>query len=166
MRHSASQAHYETESQTAVGGNAKETEMNMFTDQFGKYVCVGDSIECEVDGYTVMAHLEHDPYCDIDDDDHHNPDQSVTGCDDTEQEKLLAARHAWERGEWFYGGIVLSVSRNGIMINRHAAALWGIECNYPDSDNSYLWDVANELLPEALERAGTERQNMLAKLAS
>ena len=28
---------------------------------------------------------------------------------------------------------------------------WGIEANYPDSDNAYLTDVANELLPEALD---------------
>jgi hypothetical protein len=29
----------------------------------------------------------------------------------------------------------------------HAASLWGIEANYPGADNSYLTEVANELLP-------------------
>ena len=30
------------------------------------------------------------------------------------------------------------------------ASLWGIEANYPGSDNAYLSEVAGELLPDAL----------------
>ena len=30
-------------------------------------------------------------------------------------------------------------------------SLWGVEANYPGSDNSYLTEVASELLPEALD---------------
>lgn len=60
---------------------------------------------------------------------------------------------AWREDEWFYCGIVLTVSRAGIILDDHAASLWGIEANYPDSDNAYLTDVANELLPEALDAA-------------
>ena len=61
-----------------------------FTQKFDDYVCIGDTLTCEVDGYTITA---------------------------------------------------------------HTASLWGIEANYPDSDNAYLSEVANELLPEALEAA-------------
>jgi len=37
-----------------------------------------------------------------------------------------------------------------VMLASHAASLWGIEANYPGTDNSYLIEVANELLPEAV----------------
>ncbi|WP_272991028.1 hypothetical protein [Hyphomonas adhaerens] len=33
------------------------------------------------------------------------------------------------------------------------ASLWGVEANYPGSDNAYLTEVANDLLPEALDTA-------------
>ncbi|MEO5342210.1 MAG: hypothetical protein H7842_02530 [Gammaproteobacteria bacterium SHHR-1] len=123
----------------------------MFTESFGRYVCVGDSIDCESEPFTVTARIEFDPDYRIDDNNYHNPDQSVTGCNDEQQEKLLAARSAWENDDWFYCGVVLSVSVAGVVLDKHAASLWGIECNYPGSDNSYLSDVANELLDEALE---------------
>ena len=50
-------------------------------------------------------------------------------------------------------GIVLSVSLEGVTLDDHAASLWGVEANYPGSDNAYLTEVANELLPEALDVA-------------
>ena len=68
----------------------------------------------------------------------------------------------WRKGDWFYCGIVLSVSLEGVQLASHAASLWGIEANYPDADNSYLTEVANELLPEAIA-AGRET---LARLVS
>ena len=45
---------------------------------------------------------------------------------------------AWANDEWRYVGVVLQVSRAGIVLDEHAASLWGIEANYPGSDNSYL----------------------------
>lgn len=65
----------------------------------------------------------------------------------------MAVLRAWCRDEWWYVGVVLSVERKGVVLDKHAASLWGIECNYPDSDNAYLNTVANELLPEALAEA-------------
>ena len=59
----------------------------------------------------------------------------------------------WRKGEWFYCGIVLSVSLEVVQLASHAASLWGIEANYPGADNSYLTEVANELLPEAVNMA-------------
>ena len=31
-----------------------------FTQKFGDYVCIGDSITCTVDGYTITARIAHD----------------------------------------------------------------------------------------------------------
>lgn len=126
-----------------------------FTEKFDKYVCVGDTITCSFDGFDITARIEYDTDYHIDDDDCHNPDQSVTGCNDEQQERLLAARESWFGNDWFYCGVVLSVSKNGVVLDDHAGSLWGIECNYPESNNSYLTEVANELLPEALETAET-----------
>jgi len=37
-----------------------------------------------------------------------------------------------------------------IIVDSTQASLWGIEANYPETDNSYLTEVANDLLPEAI----------------
>ena len=58
---------------------------------------------------------------------------------------------AWCNDQWRYVGIVLSVSRKGVELDANADSLWCIDMNYPGSDNSYLTEVANELLSEALE---------------
>jgi hypothetical protein len=88
----------------------------------------------------------------------------------TPEDATTAAEHdfavlkAWCNDAWWYCGIVLSVSRADIILVDHAASLWRIECNYPDSDNSYLLDVANELLPEALDAARAKLRNLQATL--
>lgn len=124
----------------------------MFTKGFDKYVCQGDSISTQVGPLTIKARIEYDHDYRIDDDDCHNVDQTVTGCDDEQQNRLLNAREAWCRDEWFYAGVMLSIKFDEILIDDHFAALWGIEVNYPDSDNSYLLEVANQLLTENLDK--------------
>ena len=138
----------------------------MFTQAFNSYVCEGDTISTNYQDFEVIATVMRDVDYKIDDDDGHNTDQSVTGCNDEQQEKLLAARQAWFDDEWFYCGIVLSAYKNGVLIDDHIASLWGIECNYPDSDNSYLLTVANELLQEGIEQAKGSLSTMLDKLTS
>jgi hypothetical protein len=82
------------------------------------------------------------------------------------QKAEAAAEHdfkvlrAWCRDDWWYVGIVLAVSRNDVTLGTHFASLWCVECNYPGSDNAYLTEVANQLLPEALDAA----RERLAKL--
>jgi hypothetical protein len=49
-----------------------------------------------------------------------------------------------------------------IIVDSTQVSLWGIEANYPDTDNSHLSDVANELLPEAVAAA----RETLARLAA
>ena len=62
----------------------------------------------------------------------------------------------WKNDEWFYVGVVLSVSRNGVELSDHAASLWGIDCNFSDTSNAYLSEVAQELEAEALDTARAE----------
>jgi len=138
----------------------------MFTEKFDIYVCIGVTITCEAEGFTFTARIEHDPDYHIDDDDCYNTDQEVTGCNEAQQAKLLEARQAWFDDEWFYCGMVISVSRNGVDLADHAASLWGIECNYPGSDTFYLQTVANELLEEAIEDAKGQRARIIEKLSA
>ncbi|WP_424341655.1 hypothetical protein [Henriciella sp.] len=138
-----------------------------FTQHFNTYACEGDTISCEAEGFTITAQIVADDSPDA-------PDQRQDGfwpslCKDAPgfigpgngfrqrfaeaQVKAEAVMEAWRKSEWFYCGIVLSVERDGIELDRHAASLWGVDCNYPDTDNSYLTTVANELLAEALDAA-------------
>lgn len=141
---------------------AVRSSQRQFTTPFGKYVCEGDSITLSIDGFDVTARIVRDNCGD-------SPDQRQDGfwpsrdekdagyCPPELFDKSLAvatrAMDTWKRDEWFYCGVVLSVSKNGVELDDYAASLWGIECNYPDSDNAYLMEVANELLPEALDVA-------------
>ncbi len=140
---------------------------NLFTNGFNSYACEGDSISCEVDGFTLTATIYRD------DTNGDSPDERDDGFWPSidpksagyigsksaatlrrHMAKANAVLEAWKRDDWFYVGIVVTVSRNGIeLTHKYGNALWGIECNYPGSDNSYLMVVANELAPEALSDA-------------
>ena len=149
-----------------------------FTQKFDDYVCIGDTITCAVDGYTVTARIAHDETPDA-------PDQRQDGFwpslykDDAgfigsgngfrdrfakAQAKAEAVMAAWKNDEWFYCGVILSAKIDELELTNHAASLWGIEANYPDSDNAYLTEVANELLFEAIEAAKAERARQCAIL--
>jgi len=114
-----------------------------FNEKFDKYVCINDTIETEIDGLTVTARIEFD--------------QDTKPSDFDCYSKSTIKK--WENDEWFFCGVVLSVSKNGVVLSGHASSLWGIECNFSKS-NEYLDEVANELLPEAIE----EGNRILAKL--
>lgn len=116
--------------------------------KFDRYVCEGDSVTWSVDGFDITARIEYD--CDT----------RITDFDCYDQ----AAIDAWKNDEWFFCGIVLSVSRNGVELSDHAACLWGIDCNYPDSDNSYLSEVCSDLESEALDQARIDAVRILKAL--
>lgn len=146
----------------------------MFTQKFGRFVGEGDTITCEVDGFTCTATLYHD--------DNNTPpdkrqdgfwpslDPEDAGCIGPRSKRTLQ-RHmarakevmrAWEHDEWHYYGVAVTVERDGVQLTgRYDHALWGNEGNYPGSDNSYLTEVTNDLLPEALDDARAK----IAKLA-
>ena len=146
--------------------------------KFDSFVCIGDAITCEVDGYTVTARIAHYETPDAPDERQdgfwpslYPNDAGFIGAGngwrdrfDKAQAKAKAVMSAWKNDEWFYCGIILSVALEGITLDRFAASLWGIEANYPDSDNAYLFEVANELLPEALAEAKAERARQCAIL--
>lgn len=144
-----------------------------FTETFEPHVCEGDSIACELDGFRVVARIVRDDCPDA-------PDQRQDGfCPSLIKDapgfigpgknfraryaeahsKAEAVMAAWHKDEWFYCGILLSISLEGVELDPHAASLWGVEVNYPGTDNIYLTQVANELLPEAMEagRAAARR---------
>ena len=137
--------------------------MTKFTTPFDSYVCEGDSITCEQGYFKFVARIVRDEDANIDDDDCHNVDQSVTGCDDKQQEQLLKCRQAWFDNQWSYCGVVVTAFYNHIKLVE-IGSLWGIEANYPDGDNSYLLEVANELLEENFEQAEKLRQELSNKL--
>lgn len=139
----------------------------MFTTSFAAFVSPGDALTCKAGPFTVLARIMPDDCPDA-------PDQRQDGFWPSldagapgfigpgpihrqrfarAQKKAEAIMEGWRKGDWFYCGIVLSVSLEGVEIAPQAASLWGIEANYPDTDNSYLTEVANELLPEALAAA-------------
>lgn len=148
----------------------------MFTEPFSSFVCPGDAITFETQGFTVSARIVPDDCPDP-------PDQRQDGFWPSlyrdapgfigpgpnhrqrfseAQAKAEALMEGWRKGEWFYCGIVLSVSLDGVELAPHAASLWGIEANYPETDNRYLTEVAGNLLPEALAAA----REVLARLAA
>lgn len=135
----------------------------MFTKSFDKYVCEGDYIECTVGDFECRATVYRDECSNKPDerDDGFWPskDKKAAGYvlpKNYEAEMVKAKRvmAAWEADEWFYCGIAITVTKCGVHPNgKYGVALWGVEANYPDSDNAYLLEVANELLGEAIELA-------------
>jgi len=147
----------------------------MFTKDFDSLASDGDKITCTVDGFECTAVSIRDDSGDSpeDRDDGFWPslDPNVAGYigDKTEAElavetaKAQAIMDAWKRDEWDYCGVCVVVSRAGVQLTpRYANALWGIERNYPGSDNSYLRCVANELLGEALDAAKAKLSELCA----
>lgn len=131
-----------------------------FKKGFDNYACEGDRISCEVNGFDIEARIVRDDSIDRPDerDEGFWPSRDPKAAGyvppekfDTEMKKAKQAMEAWKNDEWFYAGVVLSVSKGDIVLDDHAAALWGIECNHPHSSNEYLSQVAEELLPEALK---------------
>jgi hypothetical protein len=176
----------------------------MFTKQFDEYLCDGDSIKCEVNGFTCIATAQRDecPTAPWAYGDGHGPVSDWVarpkksgelvlggdrhskrfydfaeacriaradgwGCEggrkDGETARAYAARaaledyevlRAWCDDEWAYYGVLVRVWRAGVpLTGRYAHALWGLEGNYPGSDNGEFLGAANELLQGALDAA-------------
>jgi hypothetical protein len=148
----------------------------MFTRHFDRFACAGDTITAEHDGFTLTARIHLDDCGD-------KPDQRMDGFwpslnpqsagfigEGKTAKQLTAAKrrasaimNAWQRGEWFYCGIAVTVSRAGVDLTAEFSnALWGIECNYPGTKNQYLRDVANELADEAILTAQQKLSELCA----
>ena len=112
---------------------------------FDRFVCVGDSRSVDVGPFRVVATI-HD-------------DSSTRPTDfDCYDEGMIKA---WNAGEWHYVGLVLSVWVDDVELCDQIG-LWGIDANFPGSDNGNLTTLANEMLPEAID----EGRAVLARLRS
>jgi len=116
--------------------------------QFAKYACLGDSITWQCEGFDITARIEFDHGT--------RPDQFDCYAPEDVQR--------WWEDDWFYVGVVLSVSRNGVELSDHAASLWGIDCNFSDTSNAYLSKVAQEMEDETVECAKKRVLEILEKL--
>jgi len=122
----------------------------MKTDTFPKfsaYVCPGDSIEWKSEGFDFAARLEYDG------------DTKPTDFDCYNEETIKR----WRDDEWFYGGLIVSVSKNGVLLSDHAASLWGIDCNCGEN-NDYLSDCCKDLQDDATKAARVELARVLKAL--
>ena len=149
-----------------------------FTQRFQSFACEGDSITCEVAGFEITARIVRDDCPDAPDERQDGfwpslykdapgfigPGPNYRQRFAEAQARAKAVMAAWRKDEWFYCGIVLSVALEGVTLNAHDASLWGVEANYPDSDNAYLTQVAQELLPEALDAGRAAARRLCAAL--
>ena len=117
--------------------------------QFNSYACIGDSITWHKDGFDITATLQDDTDSHVNDSECYSP----------------VKIKQWFNNEWFFVGIVLSVEKNGILIDAHSASLWGIECNYNKKANRYLAKMAQEMESEAIETAKKRVKVMLKVLS-
>lgn len=118
--------------------------------QFDSYALPGDTIQWQAEGFDLIATLVAD---------------TDTTPDDSECYSVTKIKQ-WKNDEWFFVGIVISVSKNDIVISDHASSLWGIECNYNKKANKYLSEVAKELESEALDCAKIEVDKILNALSN
>jgi hypothetical protein len=116
--------------------------------QFPAYACTGDTITWKTKGFDLTATLEQDT------------DTKPTDYKCYDEADI----QRWKNDDWFYVGVVVSVSLNGVELSDHAASLWGVDCNFSDTSNAYLAEVAQELEAEALDTARTEAARIRAAL--
>lgn len=112
---------------------------------FDKFVCVGDSRAVDYGPFTIRATLVADPHTSPDDYDTYDA--------------------AWRNDEWCFVGVVLSVWLDDVCLDDNVASLWGVDANYPGSDNAYLSECASDLLPEAMTAADALRVKLSEELA-
>ena len=119
----------------------------VYASNFGPFVCAGDTIAANIDGFTVTARIVHDESTRPEDFDCYD-DTNVA---------------AWRDDEWFYCGVCIQVSRGGVdLTGPYGAALWGVEANFPGSNNAYLTDIATDLIPEAIADARAAMARIVA----
>lgn len=154
--------------------------INQFTTAFSPNACMGDKITMKKEGFIITATIMPDLSMNRPDqrDESFWPSQNEKDAGycppNIYDEQLALAKRAmegWHNDEWFYCGIVLSVSKSiaikgyvqrEVVLSNHAASLWGIECNFPDSKNEHLTEIANELISEALGFANACLQQIAA----
>lgn len=63
------------------------------------------------------------------------------------------ALRAWCNDEWYWCGIVVTVTHTESELELTSESLWGVDANHPNEDNSYLTECAESLAESALSEA-------------
>jgi hypothetical protein len=135
-------------------------------------------VDINVDGLTVRAWTERDDNSDAPDerDEGFWPslDPKSAGYIGPKSKRTLrrhmARAHrvmeAWRNDEWDYCGVCVQVFCDGVpLTGQYEFAVWGVERNYPgDRSHSYLVELANESLSDALVSAKKRAAEMASKL--
>jgi len=74
------------------------------------------------------------------------------------------ALRAWCNDKWYWCGIVVTVTHTESGLELVSDSLWGIDANYPGSDNSYLTQCAMELAESALSDARNRARTLASAL--
>ena len=116
--------------------------------QFNSYALEGDSITWEKEGFTLIALLQYD-----------------TDTKPMQYECYSPLKiKQWKNDGWFYVGVIVSIVKNGVMLDTHACSLWGVECNYNKTSNKYLATVAKDMESEVIEIGKREVERMIKAL--
>ena len=71
---------------------------------------------------------------------------------------------AWCNDEWYWCGIVVTVTHTETDTELASESLWGIDANHPNGDNSYLTECATELAETALQEARNRAKELASAL--
>lgn len=128
----------------------------------GQNVRAGASIHCEVNGITYTATIRRDEVSGAPEDNYEgfwpSLDRSAPGWIGDTPAKSFEQQHdecrevmaRYRAGKMVYCGVVITARKGGVaLLEEFAHALWGVDINWPSSDNAYLVQVANELLDSA-----------------
>ena len=147
-----------------------------FAERFDSFACEGDTITCDAEGFTVTARIVADDCPDA-------PDQRQDGFWPSlykdapgfigpgngfrqrfaeAQAKAEAVMEAWRKGDWFYCGIVLSVERDGIELDYHAASLCRAQHKLIYVASIVMWSCCTAAL--ILRSSDETPLNIIAKL--
>lgn len=56
----------------------------------------------------------------------------------------------WYEGHWYFAGLVLSISKCGVLLDTHAASLWQIQTVPYDHNAAHFNEIFDDLEGEAL----------------
>lgn len=115
---------------------------------FPAHPCLGDTITWTCGGLTLRASIVLDE------------NSLPSDCDCYTSEDVAA----FNRGDWYFGGLVLSVGVDDICFDSHAASLWGIDF-HPGSAGlrEYLRSLCEDMESEAVACGNAALQRLLAK---
>lgn len=141
-----------------------------FKKGFEKHASIGDTIQAEAEGFTIIATIKEDSIMSPEtydegfwpSTDPKSPGYCLPEIYEEQMVKAKKIKEAWRNDEWFYCGLVLSVFKKfkipfypeQTIVFAHAASVWGLECNHPYGDNTVdLTQAAENLVEEALNYA-------------